>query len=99
VFWPARTVKETVAVAPTTGTVVVVEVEGVVEGVVEAPAVVGVVVLRRLAARCCAPEQLAAPTATATTATTTIPVVALFLTATRRDRRWRPEPREGGHRR
>ena len=75
--WLVGTVKETVVVAPATGTLVAVEVEGGVcgEGAADPDVVVGA-----FAAGWRAPEQLLAASATATR---TIPVVALRCMAQR----------------
>jgi hypothetical protein len=91
VSWPTGTVKATVVVAPTTGTLVEGEVDVVVgvEGADDPDVVLGA-----FAAEWRALEQLLA---TIATAARTIPVVALRLTAQRIARRCCPGA--GGHHR
>jgi hypothetical protein len=82
VSWPAGTVKETAVVAPTTGVLVVVEVEGAVEDVVGTDD--SVVAVGAFTAWFRPPEQLVAATARATRTT---PVVALIFMSERIGRR------------
>ena len=80
-------------VAPTTGALVVVEPEGMVEPPAAGAEVEGTDEVGPPAARCCV---LAQPVAPIAAATTTMPVAALFLTPKPRDRRRRPEHMKTG---